>query len=551
MNRPRPRVALRALVLSVSFVAPAIAAPQTCVDYTSFMRPLGDVPAPASIEDVALSGGYLFAASPRLGGFRTGGGFGGGWFATDVVIYGPAAYVMEEYYSGNPHNPYWEWAVRQRRPGGSGSAFSIGGVGVAHSVEAAGSLLFVAEPAGLRLFDVSDPDDVETLSTIPAPAYATGADRNVLLVSGGGEMRLYDISDPRAPQYLATSPVAARRIVVRGAHAYVLTYEEGVHVLSVEDPENPEFVGAFDTPGDVYDVAVDGGNLLVADGLVGLSIYDLLNPAAPVLGATVELPGATSGVSGRSGVAYALSDRGDLTAIDVLDPRSPLPLGGAAADGYGWGIAAGDEFVCIANQWSWFFPTHCAMPTAIALSSFTASRNGSGVDLTWEASAPSVGVTFDVFRGCCGEPRRRLTLRPIAGLARGSFRDPDPPVEGAAYWLLAHDAAGRGDEWLGPAMLSAAAAPPVVALHAVQPNPSSGRATIRYAISRAARVRLAVYDVRGRHCATLVDAHQDAGEHVAVWDGRARRGGERVSGAYWVRLESGGSVRTSGIVLAD
>lgn len=72
-----------------------------------------------------------------------------------------------------------------------------------------------------------------------------------------------------------------------------------------------------------------------------------------------------------------------------------------------------------------------------------------------------------------------------------------------------------------------------VSLAASQPNPTSARAHIAYALSASQHVRLRVFDMQGRAVCTLVDTEVPAGSHVAVWDGSGAR-----SGVYFYRLET-------------
>jgi hypothetical protein len=92
---------------------------------------------------------------------------------------------------------------------------------------------------------------------------------------------------------------------------------------------------------------------------------------------------------------------------------------------------------------------------------------------------------------------------------------------------------------------------PAVALSVgpAQPNPFNPQTTIHYTVSEAARVRLAIYDARGRLVRTLVDGPATSGAHTVVWHGRDNRGGSAPSGVYFVRLTSGKQARTSKIVL--
>lgn len=67
------------------------------------------------------------------------------------------------------------------------------------------------------------------------------------------------------------------------------------------------------------------------------------------------------------------------------------------------------------------------------------------------------------------------------------------------------------------------------------PNPSFGQATIEYALARDGEVDIAVYDISGRHVATVLREHQERGLHQATWAGR-----QAASGVYFVRVSVGG-----------
>ena len=91
--------------------------------------------------------------------------------------------------------------------------------------------------------------------------------------------------------------------------------------------------------------------------------------------------------------------------------------------------------------------------------------------------------------------------------------------------------------------------PAVFELRAPSPNPSTGPARIEYSLSRAGDAELSVYDVAGRHVATLASGEQVAGAHVAVWDGRDA-GGRRVApGVYRALLRTAEGVRARTLVL--
>lgn len=63
------------------------------------------------------------------------------------------------------------------------------------------------------------------------------------------------------------------------------------------------------------------------------------------------------------------------------------------------------------------------------------------------------------------------------------------------------------------------------------PNPVTSRTLVRYALARSTRIRLSVFDVRGREVTVLADGRHEAGDHAVSWDARAMP-----AGVYLCRL---------------
>lgn len=81
------------------------------------------------------------------------------------------------------------------------------------------------------------------------------------------------------------------------------------------------------------------------------------------------------------------------------------------------------------------------------------------------------------------------------------------------------------------------ALPRAFALHPATPNPFNPQTTLHYDLPAAGRVRLAVYDVRGRLVRELVNGERPAGRHTVALDAR-----DLPSGVYLVRLTAPGGV---------
>lgn len=99
--------------------------------------------------------------------------------------------------------------------------------------------------------------------------------------------------------------------------------------------------------------------------------------------------------------------------------------------------------------------------------------------------------------------------------------------------------AGRGDLASWPTMATAVgdAGPPTSPmLLSTRPNPFNPRTEIVFRLPAAATVNLEIFDLRGRLVRSLHTGSLPAGEHRAMWDGRADDGRSMPSGTYACRL---------------
>jgi hypothetical protein len=86
------------------------------------------------------------------------------------------------------------------------------------------------------------------------------------------------------------------------------------------------------------------------------------------------------------------------------------------------------------------------------------------------------------------------------------------------------------------------------ALERVSPNPAHANVDIRFALARAGRVDVTVFDVLGREVRALARSDFRPGRWSLVWDGRRNDGGVAGAGVYFVRLHSGASHSTRTLV---
>ncbi|HEX5031217.1 MAG TPA: T9SS type A sorting domain-containing protein [Candidatus Eisenbacteria bacterium] len=127
-----------------------------------------------------------------------------------------------------------------------------------------------------------------------------------------------------------------------------------------------------------------------------------------------------------------------------------------------------------------------------------------------------------------------------AGVALGDFNR-----DGKLDVVTACSDFGRASVLLNSGIVTAApivemATPAAPRLLQNAPNPFNPRTTIRFVLPAAEHARLAVFDVTGRHVATLFDQVAAAGVQRVDWTGVDSHGSPVASGIYYYKLDAGG-----------
>jgi hypothetical protein len=184
----------------------------------------------------------------------------------------------------------------------------------------------------------------------------------------------------------------------------------------------------------------------------------------------------------------------------------------------------------------------------VQLLNLSASREDGKAVVTWEVPDPGGTAGFHAFRETAGGARERLTQVLLLPTRFYRVEDPDPPPEGARYWVQELSRTGEA-AWHGPAVLAPDRGPGTgFRIAAGRPNPFREATTVSYRLAEAGTVRLTVLDLGGRVVRTLVHGFKGAGDHTATWDGRNAQGAPAAPGVYFLRLREG--KRTDGCKVA-
>jgi len=70
------------------------------------------------------------------------------------------------------------------------------------------------------------------------------------------------------------------------------------------------------------------------------------------------------------------------------------------------------------------------------------------------------------------------------------------------------------------------------------PNPFNPETTIQYRLDRPGRIEIGIFNATGRKILVLENGLKEAGDHLAVWDGKSDSGKPMPSGIYFYRMDA-------------
>jgi hypothetical protein len=198
----------------------------------------------------------------------------------------------------------------------------------ATAVAVSGSRAFVVQPGGLQIVDVSNP-------SIPVPlGFAELGESSDVEVSGGYAfvaseigMKVVDVSSPSAPHEVQYVNVLhqTNALAISGTHAYVAASEGGLMVIDIVDPLQPNIV-SFDHTRYALDVAVDGNHAYLVDPQEGFRVIDISTPTEPERVGLYDIHEPVA-VAASENHAYLTSGYDGVRVIDVSTPSEPVGTG--------------------------------------------------------------------------------------------------------------------------------------------------------------------------------------------------------------------------------
>jgi hypothetical protein len=237
--------------------------------------------------------------------------------------------------------------------------------GIARQLWLTNQMLYVAAgPAGLHLFDVSQPASPTPVGSLLLASDAQAVQvvgTRAYVAAGAAGLQIVDVSIPTIPISVGifTNGGFAHAVSVVGQYAYLANGSEGLTVLNVQNPTNPTLVTAFATT-DAVGLDVAGSTLVLADSTGIFLVFDISNPADPLLISDDYPATALTGVKifGNLAFVYAAFDGVLVTELSGLAPLRPAILKQPTSTAVSFGGVAQFEAQPAGAPpltWRWYF----------------------------------------------------------------------------------------------------------------------------------------------------------------------------------------------------
>ncbi len=259
-----------------------------------------------------------------------------------------------------------------------------------------GDFIYLTENSDIHIVDVSDPSDLQIVSTwYEGAALTSCVMSNLLFVGGHPDLQILDISDPFNPTLLGEFnglPWVPFDIQVQGAFAYVVNRGGGFWIIDIRNPASPELLGGSDNFDYVWRLDVAGQYAYLADRYHGdIRCFDVSNPMDPFETALINIGDLAQDIVCSGRYVYGVDAWEGIRVIDFGDPYNPAEVGHFNTGSYAQGVFAHHGLLSVTDGGGGFFK----LQTGFKMSSFTVNSTGDGMD-----AIPGDGICDDGSGNC-------------------------------------------------------------------------------------------------------------------------------------------------------
>lgn len=168
---------------------------------------------------------------------------------------------------------------------------------------------------------------VPSISSIAATVKGLDYKEGILYAATGGDgltLLNTDIEGPPEIITRLTIPAAVDAVTVSGDRAWISTYDQGLYAADISEPTSPRLIFQ-DTgrSGNAADVAAKNEHIYVAAQRYGLKVYDDANSATPGFASRLGPVFSSKSIEIIDGHVFLTNGQGGIVQVDVTDPNVP------------------------------------------------------------------------------------------------------------------------------------------------------------------------------------------------------------------------------------
>jgi hypothetical protein len=257
----------------------------------------------------------------------------------------------------------------------------------ARNVAVRGNYAYVADgDSGLQVIDVSNsaaPVMVGNYETAGTAITVRVAGNYAYLADGYTGLLVVNIANPSSPTLVGTYNDSGypMGVALAGNYAYVATTigSGQLQAIDITDPANPIFVGSANFGSNEYGVCISGNYAYVGAYAYGMGIFDISTPGHPALMGSYNVidPGNVRRTFATDTLAFVTQGLSGIVMLNVSNPASPVVIDSADTYGNTADVVMSGDYVYVADDYS-FEIFHITTTMAPSCQYVVGSINGDG-----------------------------------------------------------------------------------------------------------------------------------------------------------------------------
>lgn len=187
---------------------------------------------------------------------------------------------------------------------------------------------------------------------VPSSASSTAILKHgdILYAAGWKGLQVYKLTNPEKPELITSDArIIGRQMALSGDILYITARENGLWILDISKPEQPQVLTRFDTAEMATGIVVSNNIVFISERIYGVEILDCTNPKTPRhIG--FARGGEVQSVTLHNNTLFGGSwGGGDVQMWNVSDLSSPKKAGRLQLDGFGDGVAVQGKYLYAAT----------------------------------------------------------------------------------------------------------------------------------------------------------------------------------------------------------